>query len=70
MSKYRVSAAKPLSAVKKYEFLRSQGVRVQVGDTEVILKGQELDDYLNEHIWRLKHPGQDPIKEWSDDLPA
>lgn len=75
MSKYKVSAVKPLSPLKKYEYLRENGVVIQGGPcgpgaTPVVLKGQELDDYVDEAIWREKHPGQEPIKEWEDGVSA
>ena len=66
MSRYRHSAVKPVSPMKKYDFLREEGIMVPAGPNGelILLKKQRLDDYVNEAIWRKKHPGQDPVREW------
>lgn len=70
MSKYRITSVKSLSPLKRYEHIRETGFHVPGADGEhLCLTGQELDDYLDEVIWRKKHPGQEPIKEWEDDVP-
>lgn len=75
MSKYRVNSIKPSSPMKKYEFLREQGVIIATDDRDgpgPILKGAALDKYIEESMWRIKHPGQEPIREGElkDGLPT
>lgn len=71
MARYRVNKVKPVSNARRYEVLRSDGVLVPtgIGGQTDIIKGQALDDYLDEKIWRAAHPGQEPIKEWDDGVP-
>lgn len=58
---------KPTSSQKKYEYIRSHGFHIPGADgTHTCLMGQELDEYLNEAIWREKHPGAALTKEWED----
>lgn len=71
MSKYRISAVKSVSPLKRYGFMREIGVGMLDRKGEpVILKGQALDDFIDEAIWRKNHPGQEPIKEWEDGVSA
>lgn len=52
-----VSKIKPVSQLRRYEYLREKGVMLKGG---VVLKGKELDDYVDEQIWRDAHPGENP----------
>lgn len=69
MARYRIDSRKPVSPLKRYEYLRKKGVVVE-GNIEEILSGQDLDDYVDEQVWREAHPGQEPIKEWEDGVPT
>lgn len=71
MSKYRISAVRPASPLKRYSFMQEVGVRLLDKDGEpVILKGQALNDFIDEAIWCRNHPGQEPIEEWEDGVPT
>ena len=73
MSKYKVNSIKPSSPMKRYEFLRERGVVLTTdasGGPGPVLKGKELDEKIDEIQWRIKHPGQEPIREFSDGLPS
>ena len=65
MPRYSVNRVKPLSSRRRYEFLREHGVTIETGGSHPkILKGQALDDYIDEKVWRDHHPGEEPRKEW------
>lgn len=65
MSKYRLNSVKPKSFMKKYEFIRENGYYIPGADgVHTCLKGEDLDHYIDEQIWRAAHPGQEPIREF------
>lgn len=69
--RYRVNQIKPVSNARRYEFLMANGVIVHggacgPGGSPVVMKGSELNDFIDEAIWRATHPGQNPIREWGD----
>ena len=73
MSKYKVNSIKSGSPMKRYEYLREHGVIIATDDRDgpgPVLKGDALDAYIDESQWRIKHPGQQPIREFSDGLPT
>ena len=72
MSKYNVSAIKSLSAVKRYEYIRSKAYPVMSEDMQTVrvYTGDELDRYIDEQVWRENHPGQEPIEERDNGLPT
>lgn len=71
MSKYQVNSMKPTSPMKKYEHLREVGVLVRDDNgEETLLKGKALDDHIDRAMWQKKHPGQEPIREFVNGLPA
>ena len=58
---YSVNKVKPVSSMRKYEYLREKGVVIETGGSHpMILKGKELDEYLDEQVWRKNHPGEEP----------
>lgn len=66
MPKYRVNRVKPTSLHRRYEWVRQNWEKLRTQK----LKGQELDEYIDEQIWREAHPGEEPIEEWGDGVPT
>lgn len=67
---YRANLVKPASAMRKYSFLREVGVTIPTRDgTHRLLKGAELDEFVNTKIWEAAHPGLSPTKEYSSGVP-
>lgn len=60
----KVSRIKNVSAHRRWEWVRHHGYHIPGADGEhLCLKGQELDEYVNEQVWREAHPGQETSVE-------
>ena len=71
MAKYRIYRVKPKSPLKRYEYLRSKGILMETGGSHpTLVRGEALDKYVDEALWREANPGQEPYQEWDDGLPA
>ena len=65
MTKYRVNRVKPSSNALRYEIVRERGMMVETGGSHPrLLKGKDLDDYLDLQRFKRKHPNLEPTKEW------
>ena len=66
MPTYKIDRVKPVSSRRRYEYLREHGVVIATDDHDgpgPTLSRKELDDYIDESIWREAHPGENPIQE-------
>lgn len=59
--RYRVDRTKPLSNARRYEYLMRVGVTIGTGRNKKVLKGKELDAYVDDIVWREAHPGEEPV---------
>ena len=55
---YKINHVKNLSNRARYEYWRERGV-LNAGK---LMTKQELDTYTDEQIWRLNHPGREPVE--------
>lgn len=65
----KANRIKPVSKMRRYEFLRERGVMVgsiEGGDCMGPLDRDDLDNWVDEQIWREAHPGQDPNVDFGE----
>ena len=67
----KANRIKTVSKLRRYEFLRELGVYFGNDAGEYVLaERQELDDKIDELIWRKAHPGEDPNVDFGEPNPV
>lgn len=57
----KINRVKTTTALHKYGWIRERGFRVRGADGNiVVLRGDSLDKWIDEQIWRQEHPGEEP----------